>query len=90
MQRHRAETDAFQVENDFGNILAHAIYRRELMPDIRQYSGTDNGRSWERAQEDSTQRIPERDAVAGLERLDRESPVVVAANGQIDRWLSDL
>ena len=70
--------EALEVEDDVGDVLAHARQRRELVGDALDLDGR-HGCSLERGEEDAAERVAERVAEAAVERLDGEhAPVIVA------------
>ncbi len=60
--------DRLDVEDDVGDVLAHARDRRELVQHAVDLDGG-HGRALERGQQHAAQRVAERHAEAALERL---------------------
>src|SRR3954452_21605671 len=71
----QAEDDAFEVEQDVDDILAHAIERRVL---VHHAGDLHLGRrvARHRGEQHATQRVAQRVAIAPLERLHRHARVV--------------
>ena len=68
----QAADELLEVEDDVGDVLAHARQRRELVRDALDLDGR-HGRALERRQQHTPQRVAERVAEAAVERLDREA-----------------
>ena len=66
-----ADNELLQVEDDVGHVLGDTLDRRELVQHAVDLHLRD-GRARDRREKRSTQRVAERVAEAGLERLDRE------------------
>ena len=64
----QAERERLEVEDDVGDILAHAGDRRELVQHAVDLNRRDRG-ALQRRQQHATQRVAQRDAEAALERL---------------------
>src|SRR3954453_4457759 len=62
--------DALEVEDDVGDVLGHALDRRELVGDALDAHAR-HGSPGERGQQDAAQRVAERVAETAIERLDR-------------------
>ncbi len=69
------EGDLFEVENDVGHVLDHALQRGKLVQHAFDAHGRD-GRALDGGEQDAPQRITDRGPEATLERLGDETPVV--------------
>jgi hypothetical protein len=68
----RGDDEALEVEDDLGDVLLDALDGRELVQDGVDLDARDRG-TRDGRQQGATQRVAERVAEAGLERLDDES-----------------
>ena len=72
----RRDDEVLQVEDDVGDVLAHARQRRELVRGALDLHRGDRG-ALERGEQHAAQRVAERVTEAAVERLDDEDPAVV-------------
>ena len=81
------QADALQVEDDFGDVLADILDRRELVPDAVDPDPRDRD-AFERAQQDAAQRVAQRGAISGLQWLDLVPAVVEAGLDGFNREIA--
>ena len=67
MPSERPQAELLDVQDDLGDVLLDVLDRAELVEDAGDLDAGD-GRALEGAEQDATQRVAERDAVALLER----------------------
>ena len=72
----QAADEALEVEDDVGDVLAHARQRRELVRDALDLHRGDGG-ALERREQHAAQRVAERVAEAAVERLDHEDAALL-------------
>ena len=80
----REDVDLLDVEQDLGDVFLDVLDRAELVRDALDRHRGDRG-ARERGQQHAAQRVAERDAESGLERLDLELAVIGAALDLFDR-----
>ena len=72
----QAADEVLEVEEDVGDVLAHARQRRELVGDALELHRR-HGCALERREQHAPQRVAERVAEATVERLDREDAALL-------------
>ncbi len=72
----QAADEVLEVEQDVGDVFAHARQRRELVGDALELHRRD-GCALERREQHAAQRVAERVAEATVERLDREDAALL-------------
>src|SRR6185503_24113 len=81
--------DALQVQDNFDDVLADIVDRRELVPNTFDLNARDRN-ALEGAQQNSAQRVSERGAIARLKRLNLVTAVIESGLFCVDSELRFL